>query len=71
MFSESMFAVDIGSGKVSIFGSLPSAVAGHVSILVDDRYIVILGGTDGFTISSDKIWRYDISTASWSYMVKF
>ena len=65
-----MFSVEIHTGKVSIFGSLPYATAGHVSFLVDDRYIVILGGTDGFEVSQ-VLWRYDIITATWSKMVKF
>lgn len=69
-YSETIFSVDILTGKVSIFESLPKSVGGHVSFLVDNRYIVILGGTDGYEILAE-CWRYDIVTAIWKKLVKF
>ena len=70
MYSETIFSVNILTGKVSIFGSLPTSIGGHVSFLVDNRYIVVLGGTDGYEILVS-CWRYDITTAKWTKMIKY
>jgi hypothetical protein len=59
VFSETIYAVNIATGKVSVFDSLPTAFGCHVSFLVDNRYLVTVGGTDGFEILP-RILKYDI-----------
>lgn len=54
---------------MSIFGSLPTAIGSHVSMLVDDKYLVIYGGTNGFRFF-DNILRYEIANQQWTLMTK-
>lgn len=68
-FSDMIYAIDLEAGKVSKFGSLPSALGSHVSAVVDDKYIVLYGGTNGYRFF-DSILRYEISTQKWTLMTK-
>jgi Galactose oxidase, central domain len=52
------------------FAQLPTALAAHASILIDDRYLLIYGGTNGLRFF-DNIIRYDIERKEWTLMTKF
>lgn len=69
VFSDDIYAIELATGKVSMFGRLPSACGSHVSAIVDDEYIVLYGGTNGLRFF-DSILRYDISTKDWTLMTK-
>jgi len=58
-FSDSIYTVNLETGKVAKLGLLPSALGSHVSALVDDKYLVVYGGTNGFRFF-DSILRYEI-----------
>jgi hypothetical protein len=64
-----IYQVCLDSGKVSEFGTLPSAIGSHVSTLIDDKYLLVYGGTNGFRFF-DSILRYEIDTKSWTLMTK-
>ena len=57
--SNTIYAIELANGKVSIFGQLPSSFASHVSALIDDRYLITYGGTDGQQFFNSFL-RYDI-----------
>jgi hypothetical protein len=57
------------TGEVSEFGTLPSALASHVSAIVDDKFIVLYGGTNGYRFF-DSILRYSIEKKQWTLMTK-
>lgn len=61
MFSDDIYSVELSTGKVSMFGSLPTGLGSHVSAIVDDEYILVYGGTNGLRFF-DSIMRYEIST---------
>eukprot|EP00353_Schmidingerella_taraikaensis_P014350 CAMPEP_0185593658 /NCGR_PEP_ID=MMETSP0434-20130131/72196_1 /TAXON_ID=626734 ORGANISM="Favella taraikaensis, Strain Fe Narragansett Bay" /NCGR_SAMPLE_ID=MMETSP0434 /ASSEMBLY_ACC=CAM_ASM_000379 /LENGTH=94 /DNA_ID=CAMNT_0028220409 /DNA_START=407 /DNA_END=688 /DNA_ORIENTATION=+ len=46
-FSDDIYSVELASGKVSLFGRLPTALGSHVSAIVDDQFLVVYGGTNG------------------------
>jgi hypothetical protein len=52
-----------------MFGTLPSAIGSHVSFIVDDKYLVLYGGTNGFRFF-DSILRYEISIKKWTLMTQ-
>lgn len=58
-FSDIIYSIDILTGLVEKFGSLPCDLAAHTSALVDDKYLIIYGGTNGLRIF-DSVIRYDI-----------
>lgn len=68
-FSDSIYAIELSTGKVSIFGTLPSALGSHVSALISDEFLVIYGGTNGLRFF-DSILRYDIAKKEWTLMTK-
>jgi hypothetical protein len=69
-FRDSIVCVDIETGKVEgEFARLPTGLASHCSWLMDDRYLVVYGGTNGLRFFENVI-RYDIETKSWTMMTK-
>ena len=52
-----------------MFGTLPTAIGSHVSALIEDRYLVVYGGTNGLRFF-DSILRYDIEDKQWTLMTK-
>ena len=66
-FSDDIYAVELATGKVSLFGRLPTAIGSHVSAIVDDKYLVVYGGTNGLRFF-DSITRYDIAAKEWTLM---
>ena len=66
-FSDDIYAVELATGKVSLFGRLPTAIGSHVSAIVDDKYLVVYGGTNGLRFF-DSIIRYDIAAKEWTLM---
>jgi hypothetical protein len=68
-FSDIIYKIDLEDGTVCEFGNLPSAIGSHVSMIVDDKYIVVYGGTNGFRFF-DNILRYAISEQKWTLMTK-
>ena len=68
-FSDEMYAIELATGKVSVFGKLPSGMGSHVSAIIDDKYIILYGGTNGLRFF-DSILRYDIEAKDWMLMTK-
>jgi len=68
-FSDDIYSVELASGKVSLFGRLPTALGSHVSAIVDDQFLVVYGGTNGLRFF-DSIMRYDTQTREWTLMTK-
>ena len=66
-FSDTIYAIDLTTYKVSIFGKLPSALGSHVSAIIDDKYLIVYGGTNGYRFF-DSILRYDIEEKEWTLM---
>lgn len=56
--------------KVSHFGRLPSALGSHVSMLIDDKFLLVYGGTNGYRFF-DSLMRYDIANKKWTLMMKY
>jgi hypothetical protein len=52
---------------VTEFGKLPTAIGSHVSLLVDNKYILLYGGTNGYRFF-DNIVRYEIENKKWTLM---
>ena len=63
-------SIHLETKKVSVFGRLPSSIGAHVSALVDDKYLVMYGGTNGFNFF-DTILRFEIETKKWTMMTKY
>jgi len=68
-FSDDIYAIELASGKVSLFGRLPTECGSHVSAIVDDQYLVLYGGSNGMRFF-DSILRYEIATREWTLMTK-
>ena len=66
-FSDVIYQIELETGELSEFGKLPSAIGSHVSALVDDQYIVLYGGTNGFRFF-DNILRYSIADKKWTLL---
>jgi hypothetical protein len=60
-FQNSIFSIDTSTLHVSKLTDLPTSIASHSSVLINDRYIVIYGGTQGLRFF-DNLLRYDIDT---------
>jgi hypothetical protein len=68
-FVNNIYSIELATGVVGTFGSLPSELASHCSALIDDQYIVLYGGTNGLRFF-DSIVRYTIATKKWMLMTK-
>ena len=68
-FSDTIYAIDLATFKVSVFGKLPTALGSHVSAMIDDKYLIIYGGTNGYRFF-DSILRYDIEDKQWTLMTQ-
>jgi hypothetical protein len=66
-FRDVILSLDLISGQLEEFAGLPTALAAHSSFLVDDKYLVIYGGTNGLRFF-DNIIRYDIAAKEWRMM---
>ena len=64
-----IYSVDLKTGKVSEFGKLPNGIVAHVSCLVDNKYLVVYGGTNGYRFF-DSFLRYDIAEKKWTLLTK-
>jgi hypothetical protein len=60
----------LATKKVSLLGRLPSALGSHVSMLIDDKYLLVYGGTNGYRFF-DSLMRYDIENKKWTLMMKY
>ena len=69
VFSDDIYSIELATGKVALFGRLPTALGSHVSAIVDDKYLVVYGGTNGLRFF-DSILRYEIETKEWTLMTK-
>ena len=62
---------DINTGEIDPdFAQLPTALASHASYLIDDRYLVIYGGTNGLKFF-DNVIRFDLETKEWKLMTTY
>lgn len=68
-FRDVIISLDLSSGQVEEFASLPTSLAAHTSFLIDDKYLVIYGGTNGLKFF-DSVIRYDIAAKKWTLMTK-
>ena len=68
-FQNTLISVDVDNGKVEVVGALPADLAAHVSALVDDKYLVVYGGTNGLRFF-DSVLRYSIPEKKWTLMTK-
>jgi len=68
-FSDDMYTIELATGKVALFGRLPTALGSHVSAIVDDQFIVVYGGTNGLRFF-DSLMRYNIEAKEWTLMTK-
>jgi Galactose oxidase, central domain len=66
-FHNEIYSVDLASGEVEKFGTLPADLASHQSALIDDKFIVMYGGTNGLRFF-DSILKYSISDKKWTLM---
>jgi len=69
MFSDVIYSINLDTGKVSEFCSLPSALASHVSCIIEDKYLIVYGGTNGLRFF-DSILRLDLDAKTWTLMTK-
>ena len=69
-FRDVIIQLDLNTGKVDEFGELPTALASHTSYLIDDKYLLIYGGTNGLKFF-DNVIRYDIQKKEWRLLTKF
>lgn len=69
MFSDVIYQICLDTGKVSQFCLLPSAIGSHVSCIIDDKYLVLYGGTNGLRFF-DSILRFDLEFKLWTLMTK-
>ena len=69
-FRDVILSLDMKTGKLEEFAQLPTALAAHSSFMVDDKYLVIYGGTNGLRFF-DNIIRYDIAAKEWRMMQKY
>ena len=70
IFTDDIISVNLDTKKVSLFGKLPTALGAHISALIDDKYILVYGGTNGFRFF-DSLLRYEIETQKWTLMTKY
>jgi hypothetical protein len=69
-FREEIISLDLTNGQVEEFAKLPTSLAAHTSFLIDDRYIVVYGGTNGLKFF-DCVLRYDIEQSKWTMMTGY
>jgi hypothetical protein len=69
-FRDVILSLDLASGILEEFAQLPTALAAHSSYLVDDKYLVIYGGTNGLRFF-DNVIRYEIDKKEWRMMQKY
>ena len=48
---------------------MSAALGSHASSIIDDKYLIIYGGTNGYRFF-DSILRYDIDEKKWTLMTK-
>lgn len=68
-FNDEIYSIELATGKVGLFGKLPTAIGSHVSLILDDKYLICYGGTNGFRFF-DSILRYEIDAKEWTLMLK-
>jgi hypothetical protein len=70
-FRDVISCLDLGTGEIiEEFAQLPTAIASHQSFLIDDKYLLIYGGTNGLSLF-DNVIRYDIANKQWKLMGKY
>ena len=63
-------SLDLKTGEIEEFGRLPTGLASHSSYLIDDKYLIIYGGTNGQRFF-DNVIRYDIDKKEWNLLTKY
>ena len=66
-FHNNIFQVDLTDGTLTSIGTLPADVASHQSALIDDKYLVLYGGTNGLRFF-DSLLRYSLEDKKWTLM---
>lgn len=70
MFNEAIYEIDIATGSVYHLGTLPCALASHSSVLINDQYLIIYGGTNGLRFF-DSVVRFDLTNKKCLMMTKY
>ena len=69
-FRDMIMQLDLNTGNVEEFANLPTGLAAHASFLLDDKYLLIYGGTNGLKFF-DNVIRYDIEKKEWRLLTKY
>jgi hypothetical protein len=69
-FREDIITLDLETMEVKEFARLPTQLAAHSSFLLDDKYLLCYGGTNGLKFF-DCVMRYDIENKKWEIMTKY
>jgi hypothetical protein len=70
-FRDVVICLDLETGKIDDnFAQLPTALASHQSFLIDDKILIIYGGTNGLRFF-DNVIRYDMEKKEWKLMQKY
>ena len=70
-FRDVIISLNLETGQINDeFAQLPTALASHQSFLIDDKYLIIYGGTNGLSLF-DNVIRYEIEKKQWKVMSKY
>lgn len=70
-FRDVIISLDLATGEINDnFAQLPTALASHQSFLIDDKILIIYGGTNGLRFF-DNVIRYDIEKKEWKLLQKY
>lgn len=64
-----IYNINLETLKSTEFCELPSTLCSHISALIENKYLILYGGTNGLRFF-DSIVRYDLETKKWMMMTK-
>ena len=68
-FSDVIYDLDLDTFQLSKLGFLPSVLCSHCSAVIEDKYLILYGGTNGLRFF-DSIVRYEFESKKWMIMTK-
>jgi len=68
-FHNEIYSIDLATGDVELFGTLPADLASHQSALINDEFLVMYGGTNGLRFF-DSILKYSLADKKWTLMTQ-
>ena len=66
-FHNEIYSIELASGEVEKLGALPADLASHQSALIDDKFLIMYGGTNGLRFF-DSILKYTFADKKWTLM---